>query len=62
MYITTIGVVLFLLVAGGSFQRMREQAVAYKTQGARALQVPLNQKPKLFDHLLQAAQELPVSS
>jgi len=39
---------------------MAEQAVAYQEHGPRALQVPLNKKPKLFDHLLQAAGELPV--
>lgn len=92
VYVATILVVLYLLVAGGSFKRMKEQvtnhvvslglgthpsprtrrdhayscfitptaqADAYQQQGAKAFQVPLTAKPRLYDALLEASRTLP---
>lgn len=38
-----------------------QQAAAYEKYGAKAFQVPLTAKPRLYDSLLEASRNLPVS-
>mmetsp|Transcript_33972 Transcript_33972/g.44839 ORF Transcript_33972/g.44839 Transcript_33972/m.44839 type:complete len:341 (-) Transcript_33972:202-1224(-) len=59
VYLLTVIAVILLLIFGGSFKRMREQAQEYSEKGPAAFKKP-SERAKLYDHLLTAMKELPV--
>lgn len=58
-YTVTISTVLFLLVFGGTCQRLKEQNKEFILKGPRAFATPF-QRSLLYDELLEAADKLPI--
>eukprot|EP00752_Nemacystus_decipiens_P001899 g1829.t1 len=59
VFCCTVLATFLLLIFGGSFQRMREQAETYSGEGPDALKHSLKPRPELYDELLDAARTLP---
>ncbi|CAM9858017.1 unnamed protein product, partial [Discosporangium mesarthrocarpum] len=59
VFTLTVVVTFLLLLFGGSFKRMKEQAEAYESMGEGGLQQSLRPRPYLYDELLEAARKLP---
>ncbi|CAN0341450.1 unnamed protein product [Ectocarpus sp. 6 AP-2014] len=59
VFCCTLLAILLLLIYGGSFERMRQQAETYNGVGPSALKQSLKPRPELYDELLEAAKKLP---
>eukprot|EP00612_Vaucheria_litorea_P007141 CAMPEP_0171483476 /NCGR_PEP_ID=MMETSP0946-20130122/8196_1 /TAXON_ID=109269 /ORGANISM="Vaucheria litorea, Strain CCMP2940" /LENGTH=277 /DNA_ID=CAMNT_0012015911 /DNA_START=29 /DNA_END=859 /DNA_ORIENTATION=- len=60
VFCSTVTVVIFLLVKGGSIKRMMEQTKTYDEAGPEALKQTLMPRLLLYDELIEASKHLPV--